>query len=962
MPICSRCGVDQPDDAFSEESQPLCEYCYEIELEEEAAGGEITADNNQQQQQPDHEEEEEDIENQGVTTEEEAAPKKVIALSGAARLLDPHSLELKEDNNTTETAPPDISQLDDLVAAIEYRGYSHGFGLDSPEVLHFRLKQVLFDQENHVLFWLTRPLVQALLEGPTSDAWELRVVPLNLQTVMEGQSLLHWLVQWKLLQLQCGWRGHDDMVDLLIRAGAPVDATLANGCTPLFFAVNVSVYSTTTTTQPTVNPHETFLVTDDKSHNGKKKKKKKNKSSSSKQNKIRITALDVMVTEFVTPHPDVSWATLGLPSVEDYIECMLLLQQRGVQLSPHYPDATFFLGQYLQGVTQATKRLYYTRKIADFLFGQYLPDGIQEQVVLQKSEHATAPGSCSVCSAAIIDTKDADSSFPNQPLSCGHTLCRDCFASCVTKEEETDWDSLASRRRCPTCHNLLCMDILPPTTTTTTMVTAESSKPKKKMSLEERRRQALSRLSLEQLQFECEARNLVVAEKERKDHLIKSLVHDWQNFVLPQGDDEDNDDNDDDNAGSRLMAELTLSHTLVSADNYLWVAASRGSVMIPITVKGIPVFALVSTTAPYTVVSPRFVKSFGFEINHNLQVAVSKPLKFVRAQEDDERLNDNGDDKPVNHHMAPRRKVPRAMAAPQVHLKAVRDLSFTLGNKNDEDDDKTIEVSLPSAMQAYEPHSEGWPVGVILGLDFFQSAAWIQMSVDVDLEVCLGRTIALLTGNSAGSLLEFDLIEPRRADFIEQDLRYYARNGKVFWTPLWHVSLSNHDSCLSLGQYLKELLPNKDSRNNKHGERRQYVTECSWCTRQFPFVPKNKKRDLVDWLMSNPVDAGMIQCNLCCSEGRPTFYCDEKCRKKAQATHSNQFHGGVDVSKYDNDAKMQSSSTNLRWKLLILGTAVLAVLAATMLRPASQVIVRNEDVVEGEPIAASLPRGQGDDL
>jgi hypothetical protein len=44
MPVCSRCGVDQPADAFSEESQPSCEPCYEIELDEEAAGGEIGND------------------------------------------------------------------------------------------------------------------------------------------------------------------------------------------------------------------------------------------------------------------------------------------------------------------------------------------------------------------------------------------------------------------------------------------------------------------------------------------------------------------------------------------------------------------------------------------------------------------------------------------------------------------------------------------------------------------------------------------------------------------------------------------------------------------------------------------------------------------------------------------------------------------------------------------------------
>ena len=43
MPVCRRCGVDQPDEAFSAESHPWCEHCYALELEEEAAGGDFAA-------------------------------------------------------------------------------------------------------------------------------------------------------------------------------------------------------------------------------------------------------------------------------------------------------------------------------------------------------------------------------------------------------------------------------------------------------------------------------------------------------------------------------------------------------------------------------------------------------------------------------------------------------------------------------------------------------------------------------------------------------------------------------------------------------------------------------------------------------------------------------------------------------------------------------------------------------
>ena len=93
MPVCGRCGVDQPEDAFSDESHPLCEYCYATELEEEAAGGEIGNDTDmadliaREGTLQDADQEEDDEEQTKEEDEENKKPKKFIPLSGAARLL-----------------------------------------------------------------------------------------------------------------------------------------------------------------------------------------------------------------------------------------------------------------------------------------------------------------------------------------------------------------------------------------------------------------------------------------------------------------------------------------------------------------------------------------------------------------------------------------------------------------------------------------------------------------------------------------------------------------------------------------------------------------------------------------------------------------------------------------------------------------------------------------------------------
>lgn len=934
MPVCSRCGVDQPEEAFSEESEPLCDTCYEIELEEEAAGGIIgndTAANGEISEEDyggvdqivmrDEDDDDDDYDgddtNGDADDHHEKNPHKPVPLAGAARIFDSEGELLGTPDESTSQAlgPPDIDLLKPLIHAVESRGYSKGFGLDSLKVLAWRLKFVLFDDEQtSVITWLIHPLVEALLDNSEANL-SVKVAPLNT-SVVAPQSLLHWLCQWKLLQLQCGWKGHDDFVDLLLRAGAPVDAQLPNKCTPLFFAVKYASVDTCRLLMdagadllkkdcrkqtclrnvlPQANPYilklllqkglpadETFLA---EAANG---------------NKIRINALDILVTEFVAPVPDVSWATLGMASVDDYAMCILILLQTGLQISPHYLDVSYFLGHYLQGSIQNPKRSFYTQQIAALFMGNWLPSAAQEQLSLFQDKTSvdasklTSEGSkgCGLCAAKTMASLSIDAGTIIT-LRCGHTFCPGCFQQYTSPLES----SSSLRQDCPTCHSPLGHDLTQRASTPTTLTSTDNnSSVASTVETSAERRLGLAHLVQEQLQFECEARNLVVAQNDIKDHCIESIVHDWQDFTLPQGLGEGDAEGAESNGSSRLMAELTLSNTMISEDNYLWVAPSNGSVMIPITVKGIPIFALVSTTSPYTVLSPRFVQTFGFQLNSNLQASMSSPMKFIRAEDDDQKMGDGKtNENPMRNNpdeLPPSRK-PRIIMAPEVCLTAVQEFSLALGKSG-------ITVRLPNALQANDPQTHHWPVGVILGLDFLQSAAWTQLSVEVDLEVCLGRTVGLLTkhSESLSTGLDFELLEPRRANQVEQDFRYYSKDGNIFWAPLWHITVTTSDYCLSLGQVMRELLPYPNKKRLACGGDAdncidKVITKCNWCCREFPFVSPAKQRSWKDWALAKPMSSGMLECTLCSRDGKPAYYCDNQCWQQAKSIHSDQVHGGV---------------------------------------------------------------------
>lgn len=116
----------------------------------------------------------------------------------------------------------------ELLDAILARGVAER--LNSKQALSNYLLNLLSDTRFH---HLTLPLLKGLQYGPPYI--NARVAIRGLVGLEDNPTLLHWVCQWKML-IRLGWTAQDEMVDMAIRAGANVNATMNNKTSPLFFA------------------------------------------------------------------------------------------------------------------------------------------------------------------------------------------------------------------------------------------------------------------------------------------------------------------------------------------------------------------------------------------------------------------------------------------------------------------------------------------------------------------------------------------------------------------------------------------------------------------------------------------------------------------------------------------------------------------------------------------------------
>jgi hypothetical protein len=154
-----------------------------------------------------------------------------------------------------------------------------------------------------------------------------------------------------------------------------------------------------------------------------------------------------------------------------------------------------------------------------------------------------------------------------------------------------------------------------------------------------------------------------------------------------------------------------------------------------------------------------------------------------------------------------------------------------------------IEVTLRNAVEI-DPDMDG--IGVQLGQDFFLSAAWCAVDVQVDMHTsdCRGNQEALYMRTDGMCSWFIGKCDSKHSE----SLRYYSHGGKTARLPLLRFN------------------PHKDARINAITLKCDATfTECSWCCRTFP--------------------EGMHSCPVCYDVGEDVYYCDERCQKAAWKVH-----------------------------------------------------------------------------
>ena len=178
-----------------------------------------------------------------------------------------------------------------------------------------------------------------------------------------------------------------------------------------------------------------------------------------------------------------------------------------------------------------------------------------------------------------------------------------------------------------------------------------------------------------------------------------------------------------------IRVELTLSTTFITGgdDPTMFIGHTMGPVVIPIEIKGIPIFASLSPNSFVTVVTQSVVQMFNLK---------TKPIhsEFITA---------NGG--------------PITVAA------VVDELYFKLGR---------VDICLNNAVVL--PVENNCIRSVQLGVDFFDSAVWTRCSTRLN----EGDTFDVTDGGGMR-----DLLMPNQPD----ELRYYSRDGKICQLPFIHV-------------------------------------------------------------------------------------------------------------------------------------------------------------------------------
>lgn len=748
MTKCSCCSLDKQKDAFSKAqlrkppSDRRCKQCVErgVTTANRSEGASRTASTSGSSASPATSNIERQIEN--------------------IRLIDDVDLVGLVQRVTTEVLSPD-------------RVHGVREELREPRVQEQYLMRLFVGSLPRMKF-LVDPLTEGLLKGG-------RFINVSVSGVGKNDvfPLLMWVCQWKLLKKAFGWSGEDEIVSMVLAAGADVSATLRNGCNAAFFAVKYG------------SPRTLQLLIDAGINMEQKDKFNRtclyNALERPSPEMLRIVLNHLPATEtfenlhggrgdaFVdiesaadrilslfTIGEKISWKNIGPPMLDDLAECFVMVRQAGAKI---LSDCS--LGSYMnlvQGdarLIRESPEMHRTlKRLVECALGLWLPPNIRKHITEQsghiaKSEsdgnsHQSSEGTCSICLNSLKKGVE---------LYCGHSFCRSCIL---------DHGQSKANNSCPVCRRPLCLEISP-------LDSVSQLNPLESMlglKITGSRSYGLSHISDDHVIEEAKSQGLYSQRwfslSESADSLRIKL-----NDAISKGHDArinkkvEGRFTGSDGRTCRLETPVTLelsaTDTIVS-DKIGYMAPCRGPVMIEIVIKGIPVLASISNNSIYTFVSKPLVETFNLK---RVDTLSSNQFRTVSGKKFKNQC-----------------------------FTCLDEFAFSIGGAN---------VMLRNAVEV-SPKLGAAGEGIQLGMDFFMSAAFCVVDVKV----------------APSSFMRFDGQCSWVTSNLECDpsesLRYYSHDGKSAHVKLLHAKNMTGEARINIIS-LKE---------------KAVFHVCSWCCRGFP--------------------------------------------------------------------------------------------------------------------------------
>ncbi len=469
---------------------------------------------------------------------------------------------------------------DDLLDAVLSRGVPEKH-LNSKRALRKYFLRLL-----HCDWARQKPIFFAqLVEGLTKGAPEIDKV---INEDERPFTPLCAVCQWQLVATW-GWTAQDELVDMVLRAGADVHQCLDDGRDALLIAVEVGTLQTvdlilqvdnsiiqrrhtdgrsclsTALLRPSppiisrlleyLPADETFATAYNDGQPG--------PSSTAPDRIMRL------VTGDGSESPS-SWDILGMPKGSDVSEALMILRQKGARFSCSSNIPLMLLVSPSRSEVLGNALLTMWNEVAKSLVGAIIPHTLIHQNSATEAQHEDRVRSivideempnCGICQSKARK---------KVTLYCGHSFCRKCII---------DYCKIDNGETCPICHRPLCLDLCSPPS-------HNLGSKKKKHNVDAGNGPQF--LTYEQVKAECQFQGIhsdSLSPEELRRKFIKESkennVDSWENNELANNPDGPTD----------------------------------GYFAIDITISGIPLLARMSHQSVFTIVSKNVVENLGLKRN-----------------------------------------------------------------------------------------------------------------------------------------------------------------------------------------------------------------------------------------------------------------------------------------------------------------------------------------------------------